>query len=75
MEVCPLLAVRNNPFSLSDPVSFLALRYAITLSTDFDTFLHRNPTAAETTALVNSTADLLSVEAIVLSLPEYFTNG
>ena len=45
------------------------------LTSNFQVFLHRNPTAAEVNALVGSGADLLSLEAAVLSLPEYFTNG
>jgi hypothetical protein len=48
---------------------------SITLDTYFQTFLHRAPTTAELNTFVNSSADLLSLEGMVLSLPEYFTNG
>jgi hypothetical protein len=41
----------------------------------FKTFLHRVPGTAETSALVNSSSDFLSLEAMVLSSPEYFANG
>jgi hypothetical protein len=41
----------------------------------FQTFLHRVPGTAETSALVNSSADLLSLEGMVLSSSEFFTNG
>jgi hypothetical protein len=41
----------------------------------FETFLHRVPGTAETSAFVNSSADFLSLEAMVLSSPEYFANG
>ena len=47
----------------------------ISLNTDFQVFLHRSPTAAETSSFVGSSADLLSLEAAILSLPEYFANG
>ena len=36
---------------------------------------HRVPGTAESNALVSSSADLLSLEGMVLSLPEYFANG
>jgi hypothetical protein len=45
------------------------------LNANFQVFLHRTPTSAEVSALVGSGADLLSLEAAVLSLPEYFANG
>ncbi len=48
---------------------------AITLDTYFQTFLHRAPTTTESNTFVNSSADLLTMEGLVLSLPEYFTNG
>jgi hypothetical protein len=48
---------------------------SITLDTYFQTFLHRAPTTTESNTFVNSSADLLSMEGLVLSLPEYFTNG
>ncbi len=48
---------------------------SITLSTYFQTFLHRTPTTTETNTFVNSSADLLSMEGAVMSLPEYFLNG
>jgi hypothetical protein len=41
----------------------------------FQTFLHRVPSTAESNGFVNSSADLLSLEAMVLSSPEYFANG
>jgi Domain of unknown function (DUF4214) len=41
----------------------------------FETFLHRVPGTAEFNAFVNSSADFLSLEAMVLSSPEYFANG
>jgi hypothetical protein len=46
-----------------------------TLDSYFQTFLHRAPTTTETNTFVNSSADLLSMEGAVLSLPEYFSNG
>ncbi len=48
---------------------------SLTLDTYFQTFLHRAPTTAELNTFVNSPVDLLSLEGMVLSLPEYFTNG
>ncbi len=48
---------------------------SIMLNTYFQTFLHRAPTTVELNIFVNSSADLLSLEGMVLSLPEYFTNG
>ncbi len=48
---------------------------SITLDTYFQTFLHRAPTTTELNNLVSSSADLLSLEETVLSLPEYFANG
>jgi hypothetical protein len=46
-----------------------------TLRADFQTFLHRTPADSEITALANSTQDLLSLEGLVLSSPEFFANG
>ena len=46
-----------------------------TLRSDFQTFLHRTPADSEITALANSTHDLLSLEGLVLSGPEFFGNG
>jgi len=46
-----------------------------TLDSYFQTFLHRASTTTETNTFVNSSADLLSMEGAVLSLPEYFSNG
>ncbi len=48
---------------------------SITLSTYFETFLHRAPTTTELNHFVSSLADLLSMEGLILSLPEYFSNG
>jgi hypothetical protein len=41
----------------------------------FQTFLHRVATTAETSAFVNASADLLSLEGMLLSSPEFFANG
>jgi hypothetical protein len=46
-----------------------------TLRTYFQMFLDRTPSDAELAPLVNSSADLLTLEGSVLSSPEYFTNG
>jgi hypothetical protein len=46
-----------------------------TLRADFQTFLHRTPADSEISALANSTQDLLSLEGLVLSSPEFFVNG
>jgi hypothetical protein len=46
-----------------------------TLRSDFRMFLHRTPSDAELTPLVNSPQDLLTLEGTVLSSPEFFTNG
>jgi hypothetical protein len=46
-----------------------------TLRSDFQTFLHRTPTTAELTPLVNSPSGLLSLAQAVLSSPEFFNNG
>jgi hypothetical protein len=41
----------------------------------FQTFLHRTPPDSELIPLINSSQDLLSLEAMVLSSPEFFANG
>jgi hypothetical protein len=46
-----------------------------TLRSDFQTFLHRTPADAELMPLVNTSLDLLSLEGVVLSSSEFFTNG
>lgn len=46
-----------------------------TVRSYFQTFLHRTPSGAELNALVSTSADLLSLQGSVLSLPEYFANG
>jgi hypothetical protein len=46
-----------------------------TLRSDFQTFLHRTPADAELMPLVNTSMDLLSLEGLVLSSPEFFANG
>jgi hypothetical protein len=46
-----------------------------TLRSYFQTFLHRTPPDSELIPLVNSSQDLLSLEAMVLSSPEFFANG
>jgi hypothetical protein len=46
-----------------------------TLRFDFQTFLHRTPADAELMPLVNTSMDLLSLEGLVLSSPEFFANG
>ena len=46
-----------------------------TLRSYFQTFYHRTPADAELAGLVNSGQDLLTLEATVLSSPEFFANG
>jgi hypothetical protein len=46
-----------------------------TLRADFQIFLHRTPTDTELMPLVDSSLDLLSLEGVVLSSPEFFVNG
>jgi hypothetical protein len=46
-----------------------------TLRSDFQTFLHRTPSNTELMPLANSSQDLLSLEGLVLSSPEFFANG
>ena len=46
-----------------------------TVRSDFQMFLHRTPTDTELAPLANSSLDLLSLEGIVLSGPEFFANG
>ena len=41
----------------------------------FQTFLHRTVSNTDLVGLVNSGLDLLTLEATVLSSPEFFTNG
>jgi hypothetical protein len=41
----------------------------------YQSFLHRPPTDSEASSLVNSSQDLLTLEATVLSLNEFLTNG
>jgi hypothetical protein len=45
------------------------------LRLDFQTFLHRTPANAEILPLANSSRDLLALERMVLSSPEFFANG
>ena len=45
------------------------------LRTDFQTFLHRTPTDSELAPLVNAPLDLLGLEGLVLSSPEFFARG
>jgi hypothetical protein len=45
------------------------------LRTDFQTFLHRTPSNDELAPLVNSSLDLLGLQGLVLSSPEFFANG
>ena len=46
-----------------------------TLRSYFQTFLHRTVSNADLAGPVNSGQDLLTLEAAVLSSPEYFSNG
>jgi hypothetical protein len=46
-----------------------------TLRSDFQMFLHRTPTDTELMPLAASSLDLLSLETVVLSSPEFFANG
>jgi hypothetical protein len=46
-----------------------------TLRSDFQTLLHRTPTNTELTPLVNTSLDLLALQRLVLSSPEFFANG
>jgi hypothetical protein len=46
-----------------------------TLRSDFETFLHRTPPDSELIPFVNAPVDLLSLEGMVLSSPEFFANG
>jgi hypothetical protein len=46
-----------------------------TLRSDFQTFLHRTPSQTELIPLINTPQDLLSLEGMVLSGSEFFTNG
>jgi hypothetical protein len=46
-----------------------------TLRSDFQTFLHRTPADAELMPLVNTSMDLLALEGLLLSSPEFFANG
>jgi hypothetical protein len=48
---------------------------ANTVQSDFQTFLHRGSSATETASLANSSLNLLSLEQLVLSSPEFFGNG
>jgi hypothetical protein len=48
---------------------------ANTITSYFQTFLHRPPTNSELAAEVGSPQDLLSVEGALLSTPEFFANG
>jgi hypothetical protein len=44
------------------------------VASDFTSFLHRPPSAAETSAFAGMATDLLSIEAAILSSPECFSN-
>jgi len=46
-----------------------------TLRSDFQMFLHRTPTDTKLMPLAASSLDLLSLETVVLSSPEFFANG
>jgi hypothetical protein len=46
-----------------------------TLRSYFQTFIHRTPSDAELTPLVNSTSDLFTLSEVVLSSTEFFNNG
>jgi hypothetical protein len=45
------------------------------LRTDFQVFLHRTPSNDELAPLVNAPLDLLGLQGLVLSSPEFFTRG
>jgi hypothetical protein len=47
----------------------------ISLRTDFQTFLHGTPSNNELAPLVSSSLDLLGLQGLVLSSPEFFANG
>jgi hypothetical protein len=47
-----------------------------TVRSDFQTFLHRTPSVTELIPLASATAlDLLALQGVVLSSPEFFANG
>jgi hypothetical protein len=46
-----------------------------TLRSDFQTFLHRTPSNTDLLPLANTSLDLLALESVVLSSPEFFANG
>jgi hypothetical protein len=46
-----------------------------TLRSDFQTFLHRTPANTELAPLASLSLDLLTLQGLVLSSPEFFANG